>query len=54
MTEYQIIAIVLYILLVLILGYDKKRWIEGNNKYHLLRMFAAILLTIAAIYIATL
>lgn len=54
MTEYQIIQIVLYVLLVLILEYDKKRWIEGNNKYHLLRMFAAILLVIATIYIAIL
>ena len=50
MNVYQIIIIALSIPLTIILGYDMKCWIEGNYKYHLLRIFVVILLAIVIIY----
>ena len=50
MTVYQIIMIALFVILVIILVYDMKRCIYRNYKYHLLRIFVAILLAIAIIY----
>lgn len=50
MGKYQIIMIALWILLVIILGYDLKRWIQGNYNYHVLRIFVVILLVIGIIY----
>lgn len=50
MTVYQIIMIILWVLLIIILGYDMRHYIEGSYKYHFIRIFVAMLLAIAIIY----